>query len=101
MFLHELPPGRKPPSEISVIVEVPKGGRNKYEYDKKLGVIYMDRRLYSAVQYPGDYGFIPSTLADDKGSARCCCADSRTKFLRLSALCTTARHANDDRRKGR
>ncbi|MBU0691481.1 inorganic diphosphatase [bacterium] len=65
MLLHELPPGPKPPAEIAVIVEVPKGSRNKYEYDKHLGVIYMDRRLFSPVHYPGDYGFIPSTLADD------------------------------------
>jgi len=66
MLLHELPPGRKPPAEIAVVVEVPKGSRNKFEYNKELGVIYLDRRLFSPVHYPGDYGFIPSTLADDK-----------------------------------
>ncbi len=63
--LDKLPPGRIPPSEIAVIVEVPKGSSNKYEYDKDLGVFFLDRRLYSPVYYPGDYGFIPSTLAGD------------------------------------
>jgi inorganic pyrophosphatase len=44
---------------------VPLGGVNKYEYDKKLHVFRLDRTLYSSVHYPGDYGFIPSTLAGD------------------------------------
>lgn len=65
MKLHELPPGRKPPADIAVVVEVPTGSRNKYEYDKQKGVIVLDRPLYSPVHYPGDYGFIPGTMADD------------------------------------
>lgn len=48
-----------------MVVEVPKNSANKYEYDGKLGVFRLDRTLYSPVHYPGDYGFIPGTLAED------------------------------------
>jgi len=48
-----------------MIVEIPKNSGNKYEYDGQLGVFRLDRALYSAVHYPGDYGFIPGTLAED------------------------------------
>ena len=48
-----------------MVVEIPKGSTNKYEYDGKLGLFRLDRALYSPVHYPGDYGFIPGTLADD------------------------------------
>lgn len=48
-----------------VIIEIPKGSRNKYEFDKERNVIVFDRRLFSSVQYPTDYGFFPNTLADD------------------------------------
>jgi inorganic pyrophosphatase len=50
---------------VTVMIEIPKGSRNKYEYDKKLKVIRFDRMLFSAVHYPSDYGFIPATLAED------------------------------------
>ena len=50
---------------IPVMVEIPKGSRNKYEYDLKRGVLKFDRMLFSAVHYPSDYGFIPETLASD------------------------------------
>jgi len=63
--LHELPSGRRIPNEIYVVVEVPYGHRNKYEYDSELGAIVLDRPLFSPVHYPGDYGFVPGTLADD------------------------------------
>lgn len=65
MKLHELPPGRRVPNEIFVVIEVPYGHRNKYEYDSDLGAIVLDRPLFSPVHYPGDYGFVPGTLADD------------------------------------
>jgi inorganic pyrophosphatase len=65
MKLHELPSGKKLPAEIYVVVEVPYGHRNKYEYDSELGAIVLDRPLFSPVHYPGDYGFIPNTLAED------------------------------------
>ncbi len=50
---------------LSVMIEIPKGCRNKYEYDKKNKVFRFDRMLYSAVHYPSDYGFIPDTLSLD------------------------------------
>lgn len=50
---------------VDVFVEVPKGSRNKYEYDDGIGRFRLDRMLFSAVHYPGDYGFIPDTLAED------------------------------------
>ena len=51
--------------ELPVLIEIPKGSRNKYEFDKDKGVIKFDRMLFSSVQYPTDYGFIPETLAAD------------------------------------
>ena len=50
---------------IDVVVEIPKGSRNKYEFDKERGVIRLDRRLFSATVYPADYGYIPDTLGED------------------------------------
>lgn len=50
---------------IGVIVEIPKGSRNKYEYDEMRGVFRLDRVLFSSVHYPTDYGFIPETLSHD------------------------------------
>ncbi|HZR32551.1 MAG TPA: inorganic diphosphatase [Terriglobales bacterium] len=60
-----LPIGDNAPDLVNAVIEVPLGGENKYEYDKKLQVFRLDRTLYSPVHYPGDYGFIPSTLAGD------------------------------------
>ena len=50
---------------FDVLVEIPKGSRNKYEYDFVLNKIRFDRMLFSSMMYPGDYGFIPETLALD------------------------------------
>ncbi|MDQ3146607.1 MAG: inorganic diphosphatase [Actinomycetota bacterium] len=50
---------------VDVVVEVPKGSRNKYEMDKERGVIRLDRRLFSATVYPADYGYLPETLGED------------------------------------
>lgn len=61
----DLTPGSHPPEIITAVVEIPAGSRNKYELDKDSGLIRLDRVLYSAVHYPGDYGFIPRTLAED------------------------------------
>ncbi len=61
----QLPLGERAPEIISAVVEIPLGERNKYEYDKRLHVFRLDRTLYSPVHYPGDYGFIPSTLSCD------------------------------------
>ncbi|HYI44192.1 MAG TPA: inorganic diphosphatase [Actinomycetota bacterium] len=50
---------------VDVVVEIPKGSRNKYEYDHERGVMRLDRRLLSAMTYPADYGFFPETLGED------------------------------------
>jgi len=60
-----LPIGDEAPNLINVVIEIPLGSINKYEYDKSLHVFRLDRALYSPVHYPGDYGFIPATLASD------------------------------------
>lgn len=52
-------------NDLLVMVEIPKGSRNKYEFNKDDGRFYLDRMLFSAVHYPADYGFIPETLAED------------------------------------
>jgi inorganic pyrophosphatase len=51
--------------DVNVVVEIPKGSRNKYEFDHTTGRIRLDRVLYSSVHYPADYGFIEDTLAGD------------------------------------
>src|ERR1044071_9782931 len=50
---------------LDVFVEIPRGSRNKYEYDHDQHVFRLDRRLFSATVYPADYGFIPDTLGED------------------------------------
>jgi inorganic pyrophosphatase len=50
---------------IEVVIEIPRGSRNKYEFDKQRGVLVLDRVLYSSVHYPTDYGFVTGTLAQD------------------------------------
>src|SRR6266581_4565732 len=52
--------------EFDVVVEIPKGQRNKYEMDHHTGRIRLDRLLFTSTRYPADYGFIEETLADDK-----------------------------------
>jgi len=64
-LLYDLDPGPDTPEIVRMIVEIPKNSRNKYEYDGQLGVFRLDRALYSPMHYPGDYGFIPGTLAED------------------------------------
>ena len=60
-----LPIGSKSPELVNAVIEIPLEGISKYEYDKELHVFRLDRNLFSPVHYPGDYGFIPSTLGDD------------------------------------
>lgn len=50
---------------IHVVVEIPKGSRNKYEFDPAINAFKLDRRLFSATTYPADYGYIPETLGED------------------------------------
>jgi len=61
--LHDIDPGTK--DDMVVIIEIPKGSKNKYELDKKSGLIMLDRVNYTAQDYPFDYGFVPQTLWDD------------------------------------
>ncbi|MGB3682946.1 MAG: inorganic diphosphatase [Rubrobacteraceae bacterium] len=63
--LEELPVGESAPLLVNAVVEVPVGSRNKYEYDPDLGIIVRDRVLPGVVRYPADYGFVPSTIAED------------------------------------
>lgn len=58
-------PGKEVPQKINVIIEISRGMRNKYEYDKELGILKLDRVLWTSVAYPADYGFVPQTLCDD------------------------------------
>lgn len=62
-LLHDIDPGTK--EEMNVIIEIPKGSMNKYEIDKKTGLIALDRVSYTTQGFPVDYGFVPQTLWDD------------------------------------
>jgi inorganic pyrophosphatase len=63
--LHTIDPGPECPDTVRMIVEIPRNSGNKYEYDRDLGVFRLDRALYSPMHYPGDYGFVPGTVAPD------------------------------------
>jgi inorganic pyrophosphatase len=63
--MHNLSPGKNPPEEINVYVEIPQDSSIKYELDKESGVIFVDRFLFTAFSYPFNYGFIPGTMAQD------------------------------------
>jgi inorganic pyrophosphatase len=63
--LKDIDPGPHCPELVRMFVEIPMGTGNKYEYDIELGVFRLDRPLYSPMYYPGDYGFIPGTIAED------------------------------------
>jgi inorganic pyrophosphatase len=66
MRIEAIPIGANPPHEVNVVIEVPVGGEPiKYELDKEAGTLVVDRFLYTAMRYPGNYGFIPHTLSDD------------------------------------
>jgi inorganic pyrophosphatase len=66
MNLEAVSIGVNPPFDVNVIVEVPIGGEPiKYEMDKAAGALVVDRFLYTAMRYPGNYGFIPHTLSGD------------------------------------
>lgn len=65
MKLYDIEPGPDCPEIVRMVVEIPKNSSNKYEYDGALELFRLDRALYSPMHYPGDYGFIPGTLAED------------------------------------
>ena len=60
---HVIDPGTR--TEMNVIIEIPRGSKNKYEIDKKTGLIALDRAAHTAQDFPFDYGFVPQTLWDD------------------------------------
>ncbi len=62
-MLHDIEPGTA--DSINVIIEIPKGSKNKYEIDKKTGLIALDRVMHSTQDFPFDYGFVPQSLWHD------------------------------------
>jgi inorganic pyrophosphatase len=58
-------PGPETPEIVRMVVEIPRDSSNKYEFDPNLKLFRLARTLYSPLHYPGDYGFIPGTIADD------------------------------------
>ena len=64
-LLHDVPIGEDAPEEVNVLIEIPKGSRVKYEFDRDIGAIVVDRILYSSVVYPYNYGEIVQTYYDD------------------------------------
>ncbi len=78
MRIDAIPIGNNPPFDINVIVEVPIGGEPiKYEMDKASGTLFVDRMLYTAMRYPGNYGFVPHTLSNDGDPCDVLIANSR------------------------
>lgn len=64
-LLHDVTSGENTPKEINVIIEIPQNSKNKYEIDKKTGLIKLDRAMRTSQDYPFDYGFVPQTHWDD------------------------------------
>ena len=62
---HDVSLGDELPWLVPVVIEVPRGSKNKYELDKKSGLLRVDRVLFSSVHYPANYGFIPQTYCED------------------------------------
>ena len=62
---HDVGLGDKIPEIFNVVIEIPKGSKNKYELDKRSGLLRVDRVLFSSVVYPANYGFLPQTYCDD------------------------------------
>ncbi len=78
MRIDKIATGRNAPDDVNVIVEVPVGGEPiKYELDKEAGTLVVDRFLYTAMRYPGNYGFIPHTLSGDGDPVDVLIANSR------------------------
>lgn len=61
----DIPAGRSVPDIINAVIEIPRGSRNKYEYDERYNIFQLDRVLASPMHYPTAYGFVPSTLFSD------------------------------------
>ncbi len=93
--------GIDPPHEINVIIEVPVGGEPiKYEMDKEAGTLVVDRFLYTAMRYPGNYGFIPHTLSGDGDPCDVLVANTRA-IVPGAVMQRAAGRRADDGRRGR
>ena len=78
MNIDKIPIGVSPPEDINVLIEVPLGGEPiKYEVDKDSSALFVDRFLYTAMQYPCNYGFVPHTLSDDGDPIDVMCMGNR------------------------
>ena len=62
---HDMPQENIKSNNFTAVIEIPKGGKTKYELDKQTGLLRLDRVLYTSTHYPANYGFIPRTYADD------------------------------------
>ena len=62
---HDIDPALITPDRFMAVIEIKRGGKNKYEMDKATGLLRLDRVLYTSTHYPANYGFIPRTYADD------------------------------------
>lgn len=65
MTIKSIGSGKSPPTDIFVVIEIPKDSNIKYEVDENSGVLLVDRKLYTAMNYPFNYGFIPQTKEED------------------------------------
>src|SRR5215217_3077043 len=98
--LEALPIGEDAPELVNVVIEVPVGSRNKYEYEPELGVIVRDRVLQGNVRFPADYGFLPSTESADGEPPGCYGGRLRSRLSRLCAQGPRHRGFGDGRRGG-
>ena len=62
---HDIPKERIKKDDFTAVIEIPNGGKNKYEMDKETGLLILDRILYTSTHYPANYGFLPRTYSDD------------------------------------
>lgn len=76
----DIVPGDNPPEEINVIIDIPKGSNNKYEYNEEGGYFELDRTLFSPMYFPFEYGFVPQTKSGDGDSIDVVLVSSRPTF---------------------
>ena len=82
----EIEAGSDVPDVVTAVIEVPKGSRNKYEYDKKMEAFMLDRVLYSPVHYPTEYGFIPTRHTENAYGS----TSSRSAIFSVNKYCSNS-----------
>lgn len=94
---HDLTPGPGAPQVVRAVIEIPQGGRCKYELDKPSGLLFLDRVLYSAVHYPANYGLIPQTyyLDHDPLDILIICSQALVPLSILDARVISILHMED------